>query len=128
MFLLCLGCELKTTQVKLMHGENFSIKLPIWFKKLDFNSVDKVQTDSWPNCAQHTRKYMKGLGYKRQFIISPVTFNDQGTYTRWNYRNQMSSIYKLEVVCKSIFWPFLYIFIPPFLHWFLCINSKTAFF
>lgn len=109
MFLLSLACELKTTQLKLMHGEEFSIKLPIWFKNLDFNSLDKVQSDSWPNCALHTRRYIKGSGYERKFIISPVTFNDQGTYTRWNYRNQMSSIYKLEVVCKSLIMPSLHL-------------------
>lgn len=95
-----LGCELKTTQLKVMHGDEFSIQLPIWFKKLEFRSVDEVQADSWPNCAQHTRRYIKGSSYRRQFIINPVTFNDQGTYTRWNYRDRTSSIFKLEVVCK----------------------------
>ncbi|XP_026790846.3 uncharacterized protein LOC113539337 [Pangasianodon hypophthalmus] len=92
------GCELKTTQLKLMHGEEFSIKLPIWFKKLEFSSVNEVQSVIWPSCAQNTRKYVKGSGFQRQFIISPVTFNDQGTYTQWNYRNKASSICKLEVV------------------------------
>lgn len=125
MFLLSLGCDLKPTQVKLMHGEKFSIKLPIWFKELAFTSEDELQSESWPSCAQHTRRYIKGSSYKRQFVISPVTFNDQGTYTRWNYRNQRSSIHKLEVVCKwptmpflyhfFLFpWPFLYIFISLF--------------
>lgn len=100
MFLISLGCELKTTQLKLMHGEELCIKLPIWFKKLEFSSVNEVQSNIWPNCAQDTRRYVNGSGYKRQFVISPVTFNDQGTYTKWNYKNHMSSIYKLEVACK----------------------------
>ncbi|KAG7333804.1 hypothetical protein KOW79_002211 [Hemibagrus wyckioides] len=92
------GCELKTTPLKLIHGQEFSIKLPIWFKKLEFGSVKEKQSVIWPSCALHTRKFVKGSGYKRQFIIRPVTFNDQGTYTRWNYRDKVSSIYKLEVV------------------------------
>lgn len=104
-----------------MHGEELCIKLPIWFKKLEFNSVNEVQSDTWPRCSQGTRKSIKGSGYERQFIINPVTFDDQGIYTRWNYRNHMSSIYKLDVVCKWLtlpllhllffpLWSFLYIF------------------
>lgn len=100
MFLLSLGCELKTIALKLIHGQEFNIKLPIWFKKLEFGSVKEKQSVIWPSCVLHTRKFVKGSGYKRQFIIQPVTFNDQGTYTRWNYRDKVSSIYKLEVVCK----------------------------
>ncbi|XP_060782372.1 uncharacterized protein LOC132889659 isoform X2 [Neoarius graeffei] len=92
------GCGLKTTQLKLMHGEELCIKLPIWFKKLEFNSVNEVQSDTWPRCSEGPRKSIKGSDYERQFIIKPVTFDDQGNYTRWNYRNHMSSIYKLEVV------------------------------
>ncbi|KAF4090641.1 hypothetical protein AMELA_G00054120 [Ameiurus melas] len=92
------GCELKPTKLKLMHGEEFNIKLPIWFKKLEFSSMNEVTSVVWPSCALHTRRYVKESGYKRQFIISPVTFNDQGNYTLWNYRDQVSSIYKLKVV------------------------------
>ncbi|KAK3554064.1 hypothetical protein QTP70_019173 [Hemibagrus guttatus] len=92
------GCELNTTLRKLTHGQEFSIKLPIWFKKLEFSSMKENKSVIWPRCALPTRKYIKGSGYKRQFIIHPVTFNDQGTYTRWNYRDKVSSIYKLEVV------------------------------
>lgn len=105
MFLPSLDCELKTTQLKRIHGEQLIIKLPIWYKKLEFSSVKEKQSVLWPSCAQHTRKYVKESGYKRQFIINPVTYNDQGTYTRWNYRNQVSSVFKLEVFSKWLTMP-----------------------
>ncbi|KAK2852386.1 hypothetical protein Q7C36_007587 [Tachysurus vachellii] len=91
------NCELQPTQLKRIHGQQLIIKLPIWYKKLEFSSEKEKQSVLWPSCAQHTRKYVKGSGYKRQFIINPVTYNDQGTYTRWNYRDQVSSVFKLEV-------------------------------
>lgn len=100
MFPLFLGCALQTTQLKLKHGEELSINLPIWFKKLEFSSVNKVQSVLWPSCELNTKKYVKGSGYERDYIIRPVTFDDEGTYTRWNYKNKESSIYKLDVVCK----------------------------
>ncbi|KAF5900674.1 DNA-directed RNA polymerase II subunit RPB1-like isoform X2, partial [Clarias magur] len=95
------GCDLQTTQLKLKHGEELRINLPIWFKKLEFSSVNEVQSVLWPSCDLDARKYVKGSGYKRDYIIHPVTFNDKGTYTRWNYKDKESSIYELDVVCAT---------------------------
>ncbi|XP_036430240.1 uncharacterized protein LOC118810525 [Colossoma macropomum] len=87
----------------LQHGRQLSIRLQDWIKKLEFTSLDKsLNYTIWSDSVTpHRGKVVGGRGNNRRFVIDSVNFDDQGTYTLWNFRNQVSSVTRLIVISST---------------------------
>ncbi|XP_017565615.1 uncharacterized protein LOC108434763 [Pygocentrus nattereri] len=87
----------------LQHGRQLSIRLQDWIKKLDFTSMDRsLNYTIWSDSVTpHRGRVVGGKGNNRRFVISSVNFDDQGTYTLLNFRNQVSSVTSLKVISST---------------------------
>ncbi|RXN20023.1 proline-rich receptor kinase [Labeo rohita] len=89
----------------VIHGHQLSLKVPERTKKLEFASADEnEQYTVWerklfsflPSKASKG-EIRKGYSKSRRFIIRHVTFDDEGTYTLYNYFGSAITTYIVRV-------------------------------
>ncbi|XP_053535825.1 uncharacterized protein LOC108262792 [Ictalurus punctatus] len=91
----------KTHHEKLMFGDQLSIWLPVEAQTLEFISATTSQKNVlWSRSSITKRGIITGRDSTRKFVILSVTFDDQGTYTLFNFWNTKISIHLLKVSAK----------------------------
>ncbi|XP_026790886.1 uncharacterized protein LOC113539365 [Pangasianodon hypophthalmus] len=92
----------KTYHEKLMYGQQLSIRLPTGAENLEYVSADESQKNVlWSRFSITKRGIVIGRDDNRKFEILSVTFEDQGTYTVYNFWNKKISIHLLKVITKT---------------------------
>ncbi|KAI5617491.1 hypothetical protein C0J50_23043, partial [Silurus asotus] len=88
-----------TRNVELMHGQQFSIRLPTESEKLEFISSDNSQKGVlWARMSVTKRGIVIGKDSDRRFSIASVMYEDQGIYTLYNFWSKTISTHLLKVV------------------------------
>ncbi|TSK22549.1 hypothetical protein Baya_1907 [Bagarius yarrelli] len=70
-------------------------------EKFEFTPANTQQPDIiWSRRIKPQKGQVISSGDERRFIISSVTFNDQGNYTEWNFWSKVASVHLVKVLTK----------------------------